>query len=311
MLLNRMDKLPTVVPAVEVGRRLMIQHENVQNLAKIYDKIINYLPSKHDDGFVAASEERNKPRNRYINILAFDKTRVKLRNVLAHESDYINANYVQVDNCPYRYIATQGPMANTIGHFWQMVWEEKVTVVLMLTNVIENDREKCDIYWPTLNQTLNYGLVSVKFVQQSTCPSYTRREFDIQWNGKDPSSEGRRVIQLQYTGWPDHNVPSSLPDFFQYRSLVRSLQQQNPNNPIIVHCSAGCGRTGTFCTIDSAIYLAEHGLAGDDVVASVVAQLRKQRFGMVQTLGQFGFCYRVVGLFLTQSSLYNQPIKSH
>jgi len=244
--------------------------------------------------------EVNIPKNRYSNILATESTRVKL-SVLngIPETDYINANFINgmAPNTERAYIGTQGPLQSTFEDFWRMIWEYRVRVIVMLTKEVESGRIKCDRYWPeSLNYPLKYGAFSVFLSQKTSDNDVVHRSFVLQ---NTRTMETMEVTQLQFIAWPDFGIPSSTISFLELVELANS--KNVPQAPIVVHCSAGIGRTGTFCTVHSIVEKVTHdfnergiGSTPSCNVVETVLKLRSQRSGMVQTKEQYTFCYLAI-----------------
>ncbi|KRZ09677.1 Tyrosine-protein phosphatase 10D [Trichinella zimbabwensis] len=233
----------------------------------------------------AADLPSNRYKNRFTNILPYDHNRVKLIAVDDDDqgSDYINANYISGYNSPREYIATQGPMLSTRGHFWRMVWEQHVEAIVNLTRCIEKGREKCDQYWPNLSKPLTSGDIEVVLLNETCLLNWTLRDLLIR---KDAQS--RRVKQFHFTSWPDFGVPDQpqiLVDF------IREFRKRVPVDvhPVVVHCSAGVGRSGTFIALDRLLQGVEQGVPID--VYGTVRSLRKERVWMVQTEQQYVFIH--------------------
>jgi protein tyrosine phosphatase len=222
---------------------------------------------------------------------------VKLESVEGVEgSDYINANFVngEIPGSNHTYITTQGPVQNTIGDFWRMVWQMKSDVIVMLTKEVENGRVKCNRYWPdTASQVFDNFKVTNSNTDRST--DLIKRTLIVE---ETQSQVTRKIMHFQYVGWPDHGLPASIISFLE---LVRLVDQHNSGaGPIIVHCSAGIGRTGTFCVVHRALAKLKRHLQTDpdtpptfNLVKSVL-KLREQRTGMVQTKEQYMFCYLAI-----------------
>ncbi|XP_055931729.1 tyrosine-protein phosphatase Lar-like isoform X6 [Argiope bruennichi] len=229
--------------------------------------------------------EINKPKNRYANVIAYDHSRVVLQPLDGIPgSDYINANYCDGYRKPKAYIATQGPLPETFCDFWRMVWEQRSATIVMMTKLEERTRIKCDQYWPSRG-TETYGVMYVKYTEVSELASYCIRTFHLQRVG---FPETREVRQFQFTAWPDHGVPEHPTAFLMF---LRRVQAMNPMDagPIVVHCSAGVGRTGCFIVIDSMLERLKHETTVD--IYGHVTCLRAQRNYMVQTEDQYVFAH--------------------
>uniref|UniRef100_A0A8R1HYP6 protein-tyrosine-phosphatase n=1 Tax=Caenorhabditis japonica TaxID=281687 RepID=A0A8R1HYP6_CAEJA len=235
-----------------------------------------------------SSAEVNKHKNRYANVAAYDHTRVVLSNIEGVSGgDYINANYVDGYDKPRSYIATQGPLPETFADFWRMVWEEQSVTIVMLTNLEERSRVKCDQYWPSRGSSM-YGDVEVTLLESVHLAHYTMRTMRLKMIGEP---EIREIKHLQYTAWPDHGVPDHPTPFLIFLKRVKTL---NPHDagPIISHCSAGIGRTGAFIVIDCMLERLRYENTVD--IYSCVTTLRAQRSYMVQTEEQYIFIHDAV-----------------
>ncbi|XP_012988334.1 receptor-type tyrosine-protein phosphatase S isoform X7 [Esox lucius] len=236
--------------------------------------------------------EVNKPKNRYANVIAYDHTRVVLAPLEGSSpgvlgSDYINANYIDGYRKQNAYIATQGPLAETFGDFWRMVWEQRAASVVMMTRLEEKSRIKCDQYWPTRG-TETYGMIQVTLLDTMELATFCVRTFSLHKSG---SSERREVRQFQFTAWPDHGVPEYPTPFLAFLRRVKACNPPDAG-PVIVHCSAGVGRTGCFIVIDAMLERIRHERTAD--VYGHVTLMRSQRNYMVQTEDQYGFIHEAL-----------------
>ncbi|XP_045426947.1 tyrosine-protein phosphatase non-receptor type 13 isoform X24 [Pipistrellus kuhlii] len=244
------------------------------------------------DQCLIGQTKENRRKNRYKNILPYDATRVPLGD----EGGYINASFVRmpVGKEEFVYIACQGPLPTTVGDFWQMIWEQKSTVIAMMTQEVEGEKVKCQRYWPnTLGKTtmvsnrLRLALVKMQPLKGFVVRAMTLE--DIQ------TREVRHISHLNFTAWPDHDTPSQPDDLLTFISYMRHVHR---SGPIITHCSAGIGRSGTLICIDVVLGLISQDLEFD--ISDLVRCMRLQRHGMVQTEDQYIFCYQVILYVLTR-----------
>ncbi|XP_053492790.1 protein tyrosine phosphatase receptor type Fa isoform X4 [Ictalurus furcatus] len=229
--------------------------------------------------------EVNKPKNRYANVIAYDHSRVVLSPIDAIPgSDYINANYIDGYRKQNAYIATQGPLPETVSDFWRMLWEQRSSTIIMMTRLEEKSRVKCDQYWPSRG-TETYGMIQVTLLDTVELATYSVRTFTMYKSG---SSEKREVRQFQFMVWPDHGVPEYPTPILAFMRRVKTCNPPDAG-PMVVHCSAGVGRTGCFIVIDAMLERMKHEQAVD--VYGHVTLMRSQRNYMVQTEDQYVFIH--------------------
>ncbi|XP_038141886.1 receptor-type tyrosine-protein phosphatase mu-like isoform X10 [Cyprinodon tularosa] len=235
----------------------------------------------------SAKKDENRMKNRYGNIIAYDHSRVRLQPQDGDgASDYINANYVDGYHRPNHYIATQGPMQETVYDFWRMVWQENTAAIVMVTNLVEVGRVKCCKYWP--DDTEIYGDMKVTLIETQLLSEYVIRTFAVEKRGV---AEIREIRQFHFTGWPDHGVPLHATGLLGF---IRCVKAKTPPTagPTVVHCSAGAGRTGCFIVIDIMLDMADREGVVD--IYNCVRELRARRVNMVQTEEQYVFIHDAI-----------------
>lgn len=233
-----------------------------------------------------SKKQENIAKNRYRDISPYDTTRVVLTG--ADTGDYINANLIHMEipgsGIINRYIATQGPLPSTVTDFWQMVLEAQSTLVVMLTTVVERGRVKCHKYWPSLGEPpLEVGSLHLTCSHETEEAGFAFREFLLK---SSQTGEERQVSHMQYLAWPDHGVPDDCSDFLGFCQKVRQARSGTAE-PVVVHCSAGIGRTGVLVLMETAMCLVE---ANEPVYPlDIVRSMRDQRAMMIQTPSQYRF----------------------
>ncbi|XP_064417100.1 receptor-type tyrosine-protein phosphatase O [Latimeria chalumnae] len=240
---------------------------------------------------VAADLPVNRCKNRYTNILPYDFSRVKLVSMHDDEGlDYINANYIPGYTSPQEYIATQGPLPETRNDFWKMVLQQNSSIIVMLTQCNEKRRVKCDHYWPFTEDPVSYGDITVEMLSEEEQTEWVIREFRVSY-----ADEVQDVLHFNYTAWPDHGVPTTnaAESILQFVQMIRQRRGKR-KGPMIIHCSAGVGRTGTYIALDRLLqYIQDHEFVD---ILGLVAELRSYRTSMVQTEEQYIFIHRCVQL---------------
>ncbi|XP_028653756.1 receptor-type tyrosine-protein phosphatase kappa isoform X11 [Erpetoichthys calabaricus] len=274
-------------PAIRVAD--LLQHINLMKTSDSYGFKEEYESffEGQSSSWDVAKKEQNRTKNRYGNIIAYDHSRVILQPMEDDpSSDYINANYIDGYQRPSHYIATQGPVHETVYDFWRMIWQEQSACVVMVTNLVEVGRVKCYKYWPDDAEV--YGDFKVTFVEVEPLAEYVVRTFTLERRG---FNELREVKQFHFTGWPDHGVPYHATGLL---SFIRRVKMSNPPSagPIVVHCSAGAGRTGCYIVIDIMLDMAEREGVVD--IYNCVKALRSRRINMVQTEEQYIFIHDAI-----------------
>ncbi|XP_047207442.1 receptor-type tyrosine-protein phosphatase epsilon-like isoform X4 [Girardinichthys multiradiatus] len=259
---------------------------------KLFREEFNSLPCYYHHGsFEEASREHNREKNRYPNILPYDHSRVVLSQLDGHLcSDYINASFIDGYKEKNKFIAAQGPKPETVADFWRMIWEQKTTTIVMLTNLKERKEEKCCQYWPEKGWWL-YGNIRVATEDVVVLVDYTIRKFCVQYQDSDGVRVPRLVTQLHFTSWPDFGVPFTPIGMLKFLKKVKAVNPSHAGS-IVVHCSAGVGRTGTFIVIDSMIDMMYMEQRVD--VFGFVSRIREQRCQLIQTDIQYSFIYQAL-----------------
>ncbi|XP_076676986.1 putative receptor-type tyrosine-protein phosphatase mosPTP-1 isoform X5 [Andrena cerasifolii] len=310
-----LDYPPRNVPSLQEWENT---EQDGERTAVAIQKFVQHVTSLHTDGDIGFSKEyefiqsetgkftaensqyvENKAKNRYLNILAYDHTRVQLLSCGGGPPkkghDYVNANYIDGWQRTRAYIGTQGPLPPTFDGFWRMVWEQRVSIVVMITNLVERGRKKCDMYWPKKGSE-TYGCIQVTLLREDVMATYTIRTLQVRHlkvkKRKNGVDMGERIVwQYHYTGWPDHGVPEHpLPVL----SFIRKSSNANPPDagPIVVHCSAGVGRTGTYIVIDAMLKQAK--CKNEVNVFGFLKHIRTQRNLLVQTEEQYVFIHHAL-----------------
>uniref|UniRef100_A0A3P8THP7 Tyrosine-protein phosphatase non-receptor type n=1 Tax=Amphiprion percula TaxID=161767 RepID=A0A3P8THP7_AMPPE len=288
--------------------KVLEQHMDRGELLKEYESI----PKRRPGGeCTVAQQPESGDKNRFQDVLPYDDTRVELVPTKENNTGYINASHIRVSlsGQEWSYIATQGPLSNTCQDFWQMVWEQGVSIIAMVTAEEESGREKSFRYWPRLgsrHNTVTYGRfkITTRFRTESGCYATTGLRIKHLLTGQE-----RTVWHLQYTDWPDHGCPEDFKGFLTYLEEIQSVRRhtnsisdpKNTNLPVLVHCSAGVGRSGVVILSEIMIACLEHNETLD--VPKALLALRAQRMMMVQTLSQYTFIYKVLIQYLRSSRL--------
>ncbi|RLM70220.1 hypothetical protein C2845_PM17G03560 [Panicum miliaceum] len=234
--------------------------------------------------FTVARRPENRARNRYTDVLPFDETRVRLKSSTGN--DYINASLIEIDGRDQtKFISTQGPLTNTIEDFWQMVYDNRCPVIVMVTKF---DGFKCDEYLPLSKSHDIFGKFTIDITKIRKDGQLVLRGVNVQ---RDESEVVHSLLHIEYSEWPDHGVPNSSTDV---RRILKRLYHIPRQQPIVAHCSAGIGRTGAYITIHNTVERILLGELGAVDLVETVKRFRSQRPGMVQTEDQYKFCYQAI-----------------
>ncbi|KAM8749175.1 protein tyrosine phosphatase receptor type Na [Acanthopagrus schlegelii] len=262
---------------------------NKDRLQKEWEALCSY---QADPSSVAVAQSpSNMDKNRHAESLPYDHSRVKLKSeVNSSKQDYINASLIS-DHDPRQpaYIATQGPLAHTVADFWQMVWENGCTVIVMMTALVEDGEKQCERYWPDEGSSL-YHIYEVNLVSEHIwCKDFLVRSFYLK---NVQTQETRTLTQFHLLSWPADGIPTSTRPLLDFRRKVNKCYRGR-SCPIIVHCGDGTGRTGTYILIDMVLNRMAKGVKEIDIAASL-EHIRDQRPGLVRTKDQFEFALTAV-----------------
>ncbi|XP_067679825.1 receptor-type tyrosine-protein phosphatase alpha-like isoform X2 [Haliotis asinina] len=270
----------TVVSVDQLGERIKELQVPAGGFQAEYQK----LPTTFTRPYTDSQREENKGKNKYISYYPYDATRVVLKELPDQPgSDYINASYIDGYSRPKAYIAAQAPNKKTLMDFWRMIWERNCTRIVMLTNLKELGRLKCEAYWSDTTD-LHVGDFIITVTDSSIRANWVVRELQVTDRQTNTS---RCFYHFHFTTWPDHGTPEEMA-LTEFLWLVRT-SYNTQDDPLLVHCSAGVGRTGTYIALD---YLLDQALAEDAVdVLGCVSGIRDQRKGMIQTKEQYTCLY--------------------
>lgn len=259
------------------------EFKHMEKVRDEYREIPSYMATP------AEMPEGVKHKNRYTNVLPTERTRVPLSPVTDDPASwFINANYVGGHQHDKAYIACQGPLPDTINDFWRMVWEQNVAVLVMTTGLMEGGRMKCHRYWPEKESPeLDAGTVAVSLVNEEDYDEWIKTTLTL-----TSGNSTRTVIHMWYTGWPDHGAPDTAAPVVGFLRAVRTEQGDN-KAPVLVHCSAGIGRTGTFMAIDIGMHELQSEWRVTDIRGNV-EKMRKERGGSVQAPVQYDFIHKAL-----------------
>ncbi|XP_056153852.1 tyrosine-protein phosphatase non-receptor type 2 isoform X2 [Lampris incognitus] len=269
------------------------EFEDMDSEGRWQNLYIEIRNQSHECAYKVAKYPENRNRNRYRDVSPFDHSRVKLENT---DNDYINASLVVMEEAQRSYILTQGPLKNTCGHFWLMIWEQKTKAIIMLNRIIEKGSEKCAQYWPTAEEremAFRDTRFLVTLLSEDIKSYYTTRVLELQ---NANTGEKREIHHFHYTTWPDFGVPESPASFLNFLLKVRESGALGADNgPAVVHCSAGIGRSGTFSLVDTCLVLMDKRKDSLSVdIKRILLDMRRYRMGLIQTPDQLRFSYMAV-----------------
>ncbi|XP_026058151.1 tyrosine-protein phosphatase non-receptor type 9-like [Carassius auratus] len=298
-----LENMSIHVPGPEaMGLAELMAHLNRAQRSGIYLEYEELRREQPPGTFTCALAVHNQERNRYGDVLCLDQTRVRLKARRNERSDYINASFMDGYKQKNAYIGTQGPLEKTYGDFWRMVWEQSVLVIVMTTRTDEGGRRKCGQYWPKEEGGQEvYGHIAVVNHRVDKQAHYNQTTLELH---NTETFEQRQVTHFQFLSWPDYGVPSSALSLIDFLGAVKHQQQWavqafgsqwrgHPlGPPMVVHCSAGIGRTGTFCALD--ICLSQLQDVGTLNICQTVRRMREQRAFSIQTPEQYYFCHTAI-----------------
>ncbi|XP_022092211.1 receptor-type tyrosine-protein phosphatase kappa-like [Acanthaster planci] len=242
------------------------------------------LPAPVKHACSVGKKRANKEKNRYANILPYDDTRVVLEKLPNKpNSDYVNASYIDGFDEPRKYIATQGPTKVSVDDMWRMVWQENVSKIVMLTNLRDGVKEKCDKYWP--DDTTTYGNITVRLMNEVEHNGYIVREFTLAIKSQ---KRLRQVCQFHFTAWPGDGLPKESAKLIEFIKAVREFRPDGAG-PMVVHCSTGTGRTGLFIVLDAMLDQVEK--EGRVDIWNFTRSMRDKRIGVIQSALHYEFIF--------------------
>ncbi|XP_052066368.1 receptor-type tyrosine-protein phosphatase alpha-like [Mytilus californianus] len=270
-----LSDVPSSCIRVEGLKQYIEKRQRNEELKNEYKSIPNVAvhPTTH------AQTKENMPKNRFKTTFPYDHTRVILNS--NGGSDYINANYVDGFEKEKCYIACQGPIKTTVADHWKMIWQENIYQIVMLTNLVEGIKNKCEQYWPSGGKQMVHGNLSLRLNDEKERTAYVTREITIE---DKKTNKKRKVTQYHFTAWPDHGTPDPLYLVLFHRHVMSDTKAGH-SGPLLVHCSAGIGRTGTYIALDA---LFEEGRTTEFLdIFKFLKKMRYSRMNMIQTPDQY------------------------
>ncbi|MFH4974529.1 hypothetical protein AB6A40_001238 [Gnathostoma spinigerum] len=265
--------------------------QNIQNLSDKQERSLK-LSTR------VAHSSQNVDKNRYRNVSTYDCSRVRLQRTEDDQSDYINASPLCLPLARRNYILTQGPLSSTCNDFWQMIWEQECTLIVMLNKVIERNSPKCHQYFPVdSNSECVFATFTVRLLSTNSFPHFIVRTLQLIATDDrmldDDTEPARTLLHYQFISWPDFGVPHSSNVFIEFLEHVKATKRLEQPPPAVIHCSAGIGRTGAFVVVDSVLSMIEEKVSNVDV-EQLVVKMRRYRMGLIQTPQQLQFCWKTI-----------------
>ncbi|KAF7655993.1 hypothetical protein LDENG_00047080 [Lucifuga dentata] len=278
LLVSLLSRLKTFSPS-----RLEQEYQEVRSQTLVMKKALGLTTE-------AGALKENIKKNRYKDILPYDQSRVLLSLFTSDfDCDYINASFIQGATADRKYIACQAPLSCTLADFWRMIWQNDVKVIVMACREIEMGKKKCECYWAALHQSTSFGPFSVYNGETRHNEDMVVRTLTVTYQ-----QVSRTVHHHHFLSWPDHDIPYETAGVLSLLEQVRNTQGTH-TSPVLVHCSAGCGRTGVICALDYIHdLLVTEQITADFSIMKVVVDLRRQRPAAVQTKEQYQFIFSAV-----------------
>ncbi|XP_052794507.1 uncharacterized protein LOC128227739 isoform X2 [Mya arenaria] len=282
---NQYYEFGNLIPGIQIHNLWDYIKDHKEKGSQHFNDEFAKLPTGLVHQHEVAAREQYKGKNRYREMYAYDHSRVPLRKERDDDCDYINASYINGYGNVRKFIASQGPTQNMIDDFWRMVWQENAEKIVMLTNLIEMAAVKCLQYWPEMEQTCSFGGIDISITGVEEFRDYEIRTLIAE----KAQSDSRRIKQYHFKAWPDKDVPDNGWCLVEF---LNAVETQSTNAPIIVHCSAGVGRTGTFIALDNLVDQARTEKCVRPL--QMVEALRHQRVNMVQTKDQYIYLHEAL-----------------
>ncbi|XP_063598052.1 receptor-type tyrosine-protein phosphatase delta-like isoform X2 [Penaeus indicus] len=255
-----------------------------------------------------AEMDVNKPKNRFSNVLAFDHSRVRIsRKEGAGQTDYINANYIKDHAGQPSFVAAQGPKDETLDDFWRMVWEQRASTIVMLTNLMEKGKVMCTKYWPAAGAwPLESDIYQIRNLNEVKDSLYVSRTLEV-----TEGQQKRIVKHYHFLAWPDFGTPEREEDLLGFIAAVRRFPA-SAAHPVVVHCRAGVGRTGTFIGLWNLMDAANACSDSSNIdVYRTVLNMRKNRPIMVQTTDQYLYLYKCIATYIDSPEKWSHQGSEH